>query len=473
MTTNSRKVQAGLYCRISDDRTGGRLGVERQRKDCTDLANRLGWAVADTYTDNDISAFTGKRRPEYERLLADINHGKITGLVTWHPDRLNRSPLELERLIGVLERNGVSVQSVTAGVLDLATPSGRAVVRTLGAWARFESEHKSERIRAKKLETALAGEPSTGGPRGFGYAIDRRTVLEDEAEVIREMVRRFLRGDSLVAIARSLNGRGLTTTAGGRWTSYRISRLLVSGRIAGWRDKPVYRPDDRRYSTEFLTPGTWPAIVSRADVARARVLLRDDTVCPGSPRRRLLADIAACGRCGALLTSRSSPNQNGRYQCARNNYGGNGCGRLSINSYADDLVVAQIAAELRNGLVDRLGLRGIDTHLDAIEADRQVDRLLAKTRRDYSDSLISHDEYLSSRSHLGHCKRRSLRALADLEAFDITTLSAETFSDTWAAVSMRQRRGVLRALAASITVLPVTRGTKADGSNRVNIEWRA
>jgi site-specific DNA recombinase len=105
--------------------------------------------VVDTYTDNDVSAYSGRRRPEYERLLSDLTSGRIDGVVTWHLDRLNRSPVEMERLIPLLERHDVQVQTVTAGVIDIGTPSGRAVARTLGAWARFESEHKSERIRAK------------------------------------------------------------------------------------------------------------------------------------------------------------------------------------------------------------------------------------------------------------------------------------------------------------------------------------
>jgi site-specific DNA recombinase len=64
MTTNPGSVRAGLYCRISDDRAGGGLGIERQRKDCVRLAEKLGWRVIDTYTDNDISAYSGRRRPE-------------------------------------------------------------------------------------------------------------------------------------------------------------------------------------------------------------------------------------------------------------------------------------------------------------------------------------------------------------------------------------------------------------------------
>ena len=113
MATNPGLVRAGVYCRISD-RAGGGLGVERQRKDCARLAAKLGWRLIDTYTDNDISAYSGRRRPEYERLLTDLTSGRIDAVVTWHLDRLNRSPVELERLIPLLERHGVQVQTATA-----------------------------------------------------------------------------------------------------------------------------------------------------------------------------------------------------------------------------------------------------------------------------------------------------------------------------------------------------------------------
>jgi site-specific DNA recombinase len=114
--------------------------------------------------------------------------GRIDAVVTWHLDRLNRSPVELERLIPLLERHSVQVQTVTAGVLDIGTPSGRAVARTLGAWARFESEHKSERIRAKKWEIALTGAPSGGSNRPYGYAADKPTVIPAEAKIVRELI---------------------------------------------------------------------------------------------------------------------------------------------------------------------------------------------------------------------------------------------------------------------------------------------
>lgn len=53
---------AAIYARISDDRTGTRLGVERQLADCRRLAAERGWNVAQEYVDNDRSAFRGATR---------------------------------------------------------------------------------------------------------------------------------------------------------------------------------------------------------------------------------------------------------------------------------------------------------------------------------------------------------------------------------------------------------------------------
>jgi hypothetical protein len=68
------QLTAGIYARITyvrrEDGTQERLGVERQVAPCRELARRKGWAVIEpAYEDNDLSAFSGKRRPGYEQLL--------------------------------------------------------------------------------------------------------------------------------------------------------------------------------------------------------------------------------------------------------------------------------------------------------------------------------------------------------------------------------------------------------------------
>src|ERR1700739_1529414 len=148
---------AAIYVRISQDREGAGLGVQRQEADCRKLAKQLRWKVSGVYVDNDISAYSGKRRPRYEDLLADIEAGAVTGVLAWHPDRLHRSPLELEHYINISERHGVTTHSVTAGRWDLSTASGRYNARNIGNSARYESEHKGERIRAARVQQAKHG----------------------------------------------------------------------------------------------------------------------------------------------------------------------------------------------------------------------------------------------------------------------------------------------------------------------------
>jgi site-specific DNA recombinase len=55
------------------------------------LAERKGWTIAGSYVDDDVSAWSGKRRPQYERLLADLEAGEIDGLLVYDLDRLHRS----------------------------------------------------------------------------------------------------------------------------------------------------------------------------------------------------------------------------------------------------------------------------------------------------------------------------------------------------------------------------------------------
>jgi DNA invertase Pin-like site-specific DNA recombinase len=89
MVTTKRAL---IYCRISQDREGAGLGVDRQRKDCEGLARRLGWQVVTVHTDNDASAYSGKVRTGYRALLDDLGAGRADAVLVWHTDRLHRSP---------------------------------------------------------------------------------------------------------------------------------------------------------------------------------------------------------------------------------------------------------------------------------------------------------------------------------------------------------------------------------------------
>ena len=286
----SRK--AAIYCRISRDREGAGLGVERQRADCEALAERLTWHVASTFVDNDMSAYRGKPRPAYELMLAAVKAGTVNAIIAWHPDRLHRSPKELEAFIDLLELKRVQVQTVQSGELDLSTPTGRAVARTVGAWSRFESEHKSARIAASKMQARAAGK-WTGGPIPLGWKLVDYKIAVDRpaAKRIRDACTAVVEGRSLGSIAADWNRSGF---AGRRWDYTQVRQVLTRGRNAGLIV----------HHGEIVGPAQWPAFVSESLWQATRAVFAE----PSRRRawdtnvRHLLSGIALCP-CGAVMRS--------------------------------------------------------------------------------------------------------------------------------------------------------------------------
>ncbi|MHB1614503.1 MAG: recombinase family protein [Actinomycetes bacterium] len=283
----------GVYARISSDALGEGLGVTRQVEDCQTLAQARGWQVVDVFEDNDLSAFSGKRRPAYERMLVDVRSGRITGILAWHTDRLHRSPKELEAFIDLCDQTGCTVDTVQAGPVDLSTPSGRVMARTLGAFARYESEHKSERVRRKLQQNAEAGKHH-GGSRPYGWEDDRVTLRPDEAAVVRLAARRLLAGASMKTIVRELNAAGARNTRGGPWQHATVRNTLGRPRNAALRV----------HHGQVIGDGQWEPILTVDEWSDVHRILTDPTrrTTPGAlGRTRLLSGIATCGVCGGPL----------------------------------------------------------------------------------------------------------------------------------------------------------------------------
>src|SRR5215203_5523253 len=174
-------MRAGVYLRQSRDRYGTGLAVARQREDCLRLCSEHGWEPVE-YVDNDVSAHDGRRRPAYERMLADIEAGHLGAVVVWDLDRLHRRPVELEHFIELADKQRVALATVS-GDTDLATDSGRLFARVKGAVARSEGERKSARQKRAAAQAAEMGKPHKG-PRPFGYEPDGFTVRADEAKAL-------------------------------------------------------------------------------------------------------------------------------------------------------------------------------------------------------------------------------------------------------------------------------------------------
>src|SRR5689334_4163620 len=119
MQQQQEQQRAGIYCRISVAKVDDRTKVTDQERICRELCTRLGWHVAEVYTDNSRSAWQrNRKRPGWDRMLADVERGHITAIAVYHGDRLVRHPWDLEILLNLAETRGILLAS-PVGTKDL------------------------------------------------------------------------------------------------------------------------------------------------------------------------------------------------------------------------------------------------------------------------------------------------------------------------------------------------------------------
>lgn len=467
MSLDMSTPRSVIYCRISRDPHGNELGVQRQEKECRQLAERDDLDVVDVFVDDDRSAYSGKPRPAFEAMKGRLQGGGVDVLIAWHPDRLTRQPRELEDLIDLLDTTNTTVRTVQTGQYDLSTPAGRMSARIVGAVARGESEHKSARLRAKHRQLAEAGALSGGGTRPFGYEDDRIAVRESEATVIRELADRLCTGESLRSLCADLRARGIAGPTGKPWTPPKLRTMLSSARIAGIRE--------HRGAT---TTAVWPAIITADQHLRLRAVFADPTrnKHPGGRERKLLTGLLVCGKCGARMSSRPRPDGVRTYICAPPP-AGDGCNGCKILAEPlEELVVATV--------LDQLDTRAATEALRPVGDDAVIlEELLAVAgRRDelavmWASGEVSRSAHQAAARALDQ-REEALRAqLAELSTTATVSADVEGVADRWPNLSHERRRAVLAAVIESIVVGPAVRGRNKFDPSRIlpplgAINWR-
>lgn len=104
---------------ISLDREMDGLAIDRQREDCENLAKYRRWEIVETYVDQSISASDrSKKRPAYERMVADYEAGLLEAIVCYDLDRLTRQPRELEDWIDRAEQRGLLLVTANGDAVE-------------------------------------------------------------------------------------------------------------------------------------------------------------------------------------------------------------------------------------------------------------------------------------------------------------------------------------------------------------------
>ena len=449
--------------------------MQRQEADCRELAERKGWPVAEVYVDNDISAYSGKVRPAYRRLLADLEAGTIDAVVVWHLDRLHRSPAELEHFFDVVDRAGVKKLATVTGDVDLGTDDGRFHARILGAVARKESDDKSRRLRRKHLELAQAGKVSGGG-RAFGWEADRVTLNLAEAELIREAARRVLAGESLRGVCVDWNARGIKTVTGTAWSSTVLRRVLTAWRTCGVR---AVGKDTGSKRSEPVTEAEWPAVLDRATLERLRARLLDpNRRLNRSPRRYLLTGMVRCDLCGAKLVARPRSDKARSYVCSTGP-GFTGCGKIRVLAEPLEEVVVE-------AVIQRLDSPNLSAVLAELTDDHQGDDLgsrisddenmLTVLAEEWAAGSITRTEWMTARNAIEsrlEATRRELARTTRTTALDGFVGAPGALRAAWPALGLERQRAVLTAVLDRVVVGPAVKGRNFFDPERVDVIWRA
>ena len=262
-----RPVRCAIYTRVSTEHG---LDQEFNSLDAQyDAASayiksqaHAGWTLIRSRYDDGGYSGGSTDRPDLQRLLDDIRARKLDVIVVYKVDRLTRSLADFAKLVELFDAHGVSFVSVTQQ-FNTTTSMGRLTLNVLLSFAQFEREVTSERIRDKIAASKRKG-LWVGGPLPLGYRMkdDKIAVVEDEAERVRLIYRRYLELGGVNALVRDLRERNIRSKA----------RLLATGATRGGvlfgRGSLFYLLRNRFYVGEVkykdeILPGEQPAIMDR------------------------------------------------------------------------------------------------------------------------------------------------------------------------------------------------------------------
>ncbi|MBE7438006.1 MAG: recombinase family protein [Spirochaetales bacterium] len=166
------------------------LQAELERRNTGEAWGRL----VDTYIDG---GFSGKSmdRPEFKRLLADVERGAVDAIFFTELSRLSRSLRDFLNIFEYVQQHQCDLVCLKT-VIDTTSPFSNLVVKILMVFAEFEREITAERTSRNARERAKRG-LANGGLPPLGYKRDPERkghlLADDSAQIIRAIFRSYVR----------------------------------------------------------------------------------------------------------------------------------------------------------------------------------------------------------------------------------------------------------------------------------------
>jgi len=318
----TRRIKAALYTRVSTEdqaREGYSLGVQKDY--LVDFAKREGLEIcfADgkgtVYMDDGYSGYS-LDRPALNQLLEDARAKKFDLILVYKLDRFSRRLRDILNILDELDGLGIQFKSATEPY-DTTTSSGKLMLQQLGSFAEFERNRIIERVFPGMVRGVQAGHWQGSRYAPFGYSYDktakRLLLVEEEAQLVREIFRRYISGEPCQKIAGDFFQKKILSRSGGTFNSSLVRKILRNKLYTGklvWNAHHYDRKQKTLKGCRYIkndpskvveADGLHQAVIPAEVFARAQYILDQNR--RGSFHRKrvrdyVLSGILTCAKCG-------------------------------------------------------------------------------------------------------------------------------------------------------------------------------
>ena len=309
-----QKLRVAAYARVSTEQDEQESSYEAQVEFYTHyIGNNPDWEFVKVFADRGITGTNTKNRDEFNRMIDLALKGGIDLILTKSISRFARNTVDTLQTVRKLKAAGVEVIFEKEN-LHTFDPKCEVMLTIMSSLAQEESRSISENIRWAQRKNMQEGKVHVAYSRFLGYRKGedgRLEIVEEEAEIVREIYRLFLSGRTIRHIAEHLTQQGIPTPTGREtWSVSTVKSILTNEKYRGdallqktytvdYLTKEVRRNDGevRQYLVEnshepIIDPDTFALVQQKlAKQTSYRARLRDN-----SPFSNKLV----CGDCGGF-----------------------------------------------------------------------------------------------------------------------------------------------------------------------------
>lgn len=316
MSEETQHQKVAIYIRVSTHWQIDKDSLQVQRRELAAYAEMvLGIKDYFVFEDPGYSA-KNTDRPDYQNMMARLRSGEFTHLLVWKIDRISRNLLDFASMYAELKSLGITFVSKNEQ-FDTSTAIGEAMLKIILVFAELERQMTAERVTAVMISRANNGQWN-GGRVPYVYDYDKSTktfsVNPTERRVYERMVELYEQKQSVVAVARYLNEHGISTRAGGEWSTAAVHKCLKNPWYVGDYRYNVHsdgKGSVRRDPDEWVTiENHHEPVIDRDRFDRIQVMLqrnkRGGNIAGRTIAKKhihIFAGLLRCGECGSNMTA--------------------------------------------------------------------------------------------------------------------------------------------------------------------------